>query len=323
MRAADVLVIAETRDGAPTPLSLELLALARQVGQSTAALLVGPAADAAAELAAHGADRVYHCAAASEDYESETWLPVAAELARELAPAIVLAGHTPAGAELAPRLAFRLERGIATGCTTVEVESDRVLCTRPCYGGNVRETLALARGGAVATVRSGVAGAKRDAERSADVVTLEPPQVRPRIRVLARERETAAGTRLEDAKIVVAGGRGLEGPEGVEVRKTLADTLGGAVGASRVPCDLGWVPHSWQIGLTGKTVTPDLYFAVGISGAGHHMAGCGNSRTIVAINTDAEAAIFREAQFGVLGDYRKIVPALTRAIAELKAAQDL
>ena len=94
--------------------------------------------------------------------------------------------------------------------------------------------------------------------------------------------------------------------------------LGGAVGSSRVPCDLGWVPHSWQIGLTGKTVTPDLYFAVGISGAGHHMAGCGNAKTIVAINTDPEAAIFRDARFGIVGDYRKVVPALVAALKETK-----
>ena len=100
--------------------------------------------------------------------------------------------------------------------------------------------------------------------------------------------------------------------------ETLAKVLGAAVGASRVPCDLGWCPHSWQIGLTGKTVTPDLYFAVGISGAGHHMAGCGNAKTIVAINTDPEAAIFREARYGLVGDYRKIVPALASAVAKLK-----
>ena len=112
----------------------------------------------------------------------------------------------------------------------------------------------------------------------------------------------------------MAGGRGLEGPEGFRVLENLAHVLGAAVGSSRVPCDLGWCPHSWQIGLTGKTVTPDLYFAVGISGAGHHMAGCGNAKTIVAINTDPEAAIFRDARYGIVGDYRKIVPALVDAL---------
>ena len=146
----------------------------------------------------------------------------------------------------------------------------------------------------------------------------EAPKAASRVRVVGREREAASGARLEDAKIVVAGGRGLEGAEGFAVLQELADALGGAVGSSRVPCDLGWAPHSKQIGLTGKTVTPDLYIAVGISGAGHHMAGCGNARAIVAINTDPDAAIFREARFGVVGDYRKVVPALTAAIADLK-----
>ena len=119
---------------------------------------------------------------------------------------------------------------------------------------------------------------------------------------------------------MIAGGRGLNGPEGFEVLAELARELDGAVGASRVPCDLGWCPHSMQIGLTGKTVTPELYIAVGISGAGHHMAGCGNARNIVAINTDAEAAIYRDARWGIVGDYRKIVPSLIAAIRELRAA---
>jgi electron transfer flavoprotein alpha subunit len=142
--------------------------------------------------------------------------------------------------------------------------------------------------------------------------------VKRRVRVIAREREAAGAERLEDAKIIVAGGRGLEGPEGFQVLQALADVMGAAVGSSRVPCDLGWCAHSRQIGLTGRTVTPDLYVAVGISGAGHHMAGCGNAKNIVAINTDPDAAIFRQARFGVVGDYRKVVPALGQAVADLK-----
>lgn len=169
------------------------------------------------------------------------------------------------------------------------------------------------------TVRAGVGTAQHDEARTGEIVKLDPPEPSGRVRVVGRQREAAVGTRLEDAKIVVAGGRGLEGPEGFAVIEELAGVLGAAVGASRVPCDLGWVPHSKQIGLTGKTVTPDLYVAVGISGAGHHLAGCGNSRAIVAINSDPDAAIFREARFGIVGDYRKVVPALTRAIAELKS----
>jgi electron transfer flavoprotein alpha subunit len=139
------------------------------------------------------------------------------------------------------------------------------------------------------------------------------------MRVISRQRDTSVSTRLENARIIVAGGRGLEGAEGFRVLEQLAVALGAAVGASRVPCDLGWCPHSWQIGLTGKNVTPELYFAIGISGAGHHIAGCGNAKTIVAINTDPQAAIFRTARLGIVGDYRRIVPALASSIAALKA----
>jgi electron transfer flavoprotein alpha subunit len=282
------------------------------------ALLMSNSERAAADLIAHGADRVLVCPCESEEYEGEVWVREAAAVARELNPAAVLAAHTPAGADLAPRLAFRLESGVATGCVALSIEGDRVVCSRPCYGGNAREALSFAAGSAIVTVRSGVGTPQSDRSRTAEVVMLAAPKPATRVRVIARELEATAGTRLEDAKIVVAGGRGLEGPEGFKVIEALADELGAVVGSSRVPCDLGWVPHSKQIGLTGKTVTPDLYFAVGISGAGHHMAGCGNARAIVAINTDPDAAIFREAKFGVVGDYRKVVPALAQAISELK-----
>lgn len=312
------LVIAETREGAVTALTLEVLAVARTVAPSVVALLFSDNADAARTLISHGADRVYVCPRESEDYESEPWLAVATELAREIRPALVLAGHTSAGADLAPRLAFRIQAGIATGCVALQADTDRIVCTRPCFGGNARETISFAQGAAIATVRPGVGTPEHDASREGEIVKLQAPAPNARVRVVEREREAAGGTRLEDAKIVVAGGRGLEGPDGFAVIEELATVLGAAVGASRVPCDLGWVPHSKQIGLTGKTVTPDLYFAVGISGAGHHLAGCGNARAIVAINTDPDAAIFKEAKFGIVGDYRKVVPALTTALRELK-----
>lgn len=310
-----VLVLAETRDGAATPLTLELLAVARTLGPSVTALTMTEAG--ARDLIAHGAERVYACAGTSEEYEDD-WLETAAALVREIEPSVVLAGHTSTGADLAPRLAFRIGAGVATGCVAIAAEGGRIVCTRPCFGGNAREVVSFAAGLAIATVRSGVGTSQRDDQRQGEIVRRARSGASGRVRVIAREREASAGTRLEDAKIIVAGGRGLEGPEGFEVLDALANVLGAAVGSSRVPCDLGWVPHSKQIGLTGKTVTPDLYVAVGISGAGHHMAGCGNARAIVAINTDPDAAIFREAKLGIVGDYRKVVPALAQAIAELK-----
>jgi electron transfer flavoprotein alpha subunit len=314
-----VLVVAEIRGGLASPLTRELLGLARELaagsGADVAALLIAQHDTAAQDLIAHGADRVCFCEQPDADeYDGELWVPIAERVAREIAPMAVLAGHTPAGADLAPRLAARLESGAAMGCVAVALESGRLLFTRPCYGGNVRETLSFTAAPAIATVKAGVGSATLDAARHGEIVRVAAPVIKPRARIVARERESADSKSLEDAKIIVAGGRGLEGPEGFRVLEALADVLGGAVGASRVPCDLGWCPHSWQIGLTGKTVTPDLYFAVGISGAGHHMAGCGNARTIVAINTDPQAAIFRDARFGVVGDYRRILPALIEAL---------
>ena len=317
-----VLVIAETRSGEVTPLTLELLGLARELARplegTVAAALVGADPRLADTLVAHGADRVYVCGdQGATEYEGDVWAPMLEALARKTSPHVLICGHTPAGADLAPRLAFRLQSAVAMGCVEVKLDSGKLLFTRPCYGGNVRETLSFTTFPAVATVKAGVGIPMADSARKGESVRVAVEPVKRRTRVIARELETAA-KRLEDAKIVIAGGRGLEGPEGFRVLETLADALGGSVGASRVPCDLGWCPPSWQIGLTGKTVTPDLYFAVGISGAGHHMAGCGNAKTIVAINTDPEAAIFREAKFGLVGDYRKIVPALAAAVAQLR-----
>ena len=315
-----ILVLAETSDGAPSPLTRELLGLAaqlaRQAETDVAALLIARSSEAAPDLIAHGAVRVYFCEQpGSDEYEGEVWLPAAESLAREIAPLTILAGHTSAGADLSPRLAFRLGVAVATGCVSVALESGKLLFTRACYGGNVRETLSLAAAPAIATIKAGVGALSSDPSRHGDIIRIAAPTGDPRVRVVAREREPADFARLEDAKIIVAGGRGLEGAEGFRVLEALAGVLGGAVGASRVPCDLGWCPHSWQIGLTGKTVTPDIYFAVGISGAGHHMAGCGNAKTIVAINSDPQAAIFRDARFGIVGDYRKVVPALVEALS--------
>ena len=316
MPHSPVLVIAEMREGAPTALALELLGLARDLAREhvVAGMLFGKSAAGAKALIAHGADCVYVCEASDHEYDPEVWLPNVAALARELSPHAILVGHTPAGADLAPRLAFRLEVAVATGCVAVSLESGKPLFTRPAFGGNVREAISFAAAPAIATVRAGVGVARSEAQREGRVIRLEPKSAEKRMRVVARGRSAPGETRLEDAKIIIAGGRGLEGPEGFRVLEELARVLGAAVGSSRVPCDLGWCPHSWQIGLTGKTVTPDLYFAVGISGAGHHMAGCGSSRTIVAINTDPDAAIFKEAKFGIVGDYRKVVPALVDAL---------
>jgi electron transfer flavoprotein alpha subunit len=313
------LVMVELVGGKPATAGLELLALARALsGEGTVAALM-PGADAATAqtLVARGADKVFVVNdAVAAEYDSDAWIGCAERLARNWNPVLILAAHNSSGADLAPRLAFRLGVGCATGCVAIENHSGTLHFTRSCYGGNARETVSFKSSPAVATVRAGIGDAlPADATRRGEIiaVALAPS----RVRVIERRRDCGAAQRLEDAKVIVAGGRGLNGAEGFKVLQPLAETLGGALGASRVPCDLGWCTHAMQIGLTGRTVTPELYIAVGISGASHHLAGCGNARTIVAINTDAEAAIFRAAKFGVVGDYAKVVPALTAALRAL------
>jgi electron transfer flavoprotein alpha subunit len=315
-----VLVIVELTGEQPSNASLELLGLARNLtnAQPVMALLLGAERSVADALITRGADKVIFGAREDfEGYNSDTWVACAASAAREHAATLVLAPHTPLGGDLAPRLAFRLGAACAMGCVSVEHNDGKVLCTRAAHGGNVRETLRMETTITVTTVRAGIYDAlPADVARAGEIVT---PTKSPasRIRVIERKRDASAGVRLEDAKVIVAGGRGLGGAEGFKVLEPLAQALGGVVGASRVPCDLGWCSHAMQIGLTGKTVTPELYFAVGISGASHHLAGCGNAKTIVAINTDQDAAIFREAKFGVVGDFAKVVPALTAALRDL------
>jgi electron transfer flavoprotein alpha subunit len=314
------LVIVELANDKPATASLEHLSVARRLGLAgpVVALVFGAAPSVAAQLLARGADQVYIGTAPEyADYNSDIWVECALRVALETGVSLVMAAQSPCGADLAPRLAFRLQAGCATGCVSIENNNGVLHFTRPCYGGNVRETLRFTTAVAVATLRAGTCDAlSADAARTGEIIDLGTPPA-TRIRRLERRREPAGAQRLEDARVIVAGGRGLNGPDGFKVLEPLADLLGGVVGASRVPCDLGWCSHAMQIGLTGKTVTPALYIAVGISGASHHLAGCGNAKTIVAINTDAEAAIFRDAKFGVVGDFAKVVPALTAAVRAL------
>ena len=271
-----------------------------------------------------GAERVY-CVEhpGLDNYHSEAWTSAGAQLCEKTRPGLVLTGHTATGADLAPRLAFRMQGSVATGCVEVSWQDGAYQFTRPCYGGNVRETLSFTSGLCVATVRAGCSeAAQPDATRRGEIDLFQPTldQALKRMRVVARRADPAEGLRLEDAAVIVAGGRGLNGPDGFRALETLADVLGGAVGASRVPCDLGWCPRTWQIGLTGRTVQPALYIAVGISGAGHHMAGCGNAKTIVAVNTDPNAAIYRDARFGVVADHQQFIPAFIDEVRKLKRA---
>jgi len=204
------------------------------------------------------------------------------------------------------------------GCVDAEVDGTDAVFIRPCYGGKAHARVRVRASPAIATIQpKAFRVPDADTGRSGKVVALEPdePAGTPRVRIVVqRLSEEEQGPRLDDAEIVVTGGRGMGGPEGFRMLEALAEMLGGAVGASRPACDLGWYPRSHQVGLSGRTVAPELYLAVGVSGAQHHMAGCGNSKVLVAVNNDPGAEIFTQAHIGVVADGTVFVPALVQAL---------
>jgi electron transfer flavoprotein alpha subunit len=325
-------VLIETSEGQPLASGQELIAAARAIadtgGASVTAVVLGAEKSGALdELIARGADKVLYVSnPVLSDYDPDVYLSVVTESVvtealKDEPMNLILLSHSNIGADLGPRLAFRLGSAIATGCEAIAYEDGKLLATRPCYGSKAREVLWLQALPAVATMRAKVIEPlDADSSRSGEIVelTVQPPK--SRVQVLKREKDVSEGLQLESAAVVVAGGRGLGGPDGFTVLQGLADELGGAIGASRVPCDLGWCPHSWQVGLTGKTVSPELYVAVGISGASQHMAGCGRAKAIVAINTDSDAPIFADARLGLVGEYKEIVPALIEELRKAKAS---
>ncbi len=327
MDAKGVLIVGETADGELSSTSKEMLAagrgLADSLGQDLAVGLLGGAPGSAAEEAArHGADRVYAVAhPLLEEYHPDLYLAALESLARAVAPAVLLVGRTASGRDLAPRLAFRLSTGLAQDCLEVRMdESGRLLATRPVYGGNAMATVSCNGTPQMAAIRpKAYEPLEADESRHAEVVdfAVDLDASMARSRVVETVKEEARGIKLEEAGIVVAGGRGLGGPEPFDDLQELASLIGAGIGASRAAVDSGWVPSSYQIGLTGVTITPDLYITVGISGASQHMAGCSGSKVIVAINKDSEANIFREARYGVVGDWKNILPGLTEALRDL------
>jgi electron transfer flavoprotein alpha subunit len=292
---------------------LELLTLARRLGEP-AAVVHGDAGAATLDtLGRFGATAVFTVAS------GPATVPALAALVVKLAPAAVLIPSTAYGKEIAARVAVRTGAGIITDAVTVEAGADGIVATQEVFAG-AWIARSQARGGTpVVTVRPNAVPAEPVAEPAAPAVErveVDPDDV-PVPRVLSRTAKKASGRpALADATIVVAGGRGVGSPEGFELVGRLADALGAAVGASRAATDLGWWPHEFQVGQTGQTVSPQLYLASGISGAIQHRAGMQGSRTIVAINKDPKAPIFEIADFGVVGDLHSVLPALIDEIGK-------
>ena len=329
-----VLVVGEVENGALAPVTDELLAAAEKVAPSTRPMLalVADSAQGLAEAgSASGAGRVclmVHPALAGGG-AGVFDAPVAAleKLIGTIEPEIVLFGRTDFGANVAPRVAIRLGAAVASDCIDLAVDaaSGRLKVTRPVYGGNA---LALFEFGPqnpqIAVIRPRVFE-PGNAVAAADCVVEEfdvSDVVRePRARVADTVPEDRSGVRLEDAEAVVAGGRGLGGPAAFDLLRELASLLHGAVGATRAACDAEWIDHSCQIGLTGKTIGPRVYIAVGISGASQHMAGCSGAKTLVAVNRDPDANIFKNARYGAVGEWEQVLPAFVAAVRDLDRDQ--
>jgi electron transfer flavoprotein alpha subunit len=323
-----VMIFIETIDGKLAPISKELLGagrkLANDLKEELSALVAGSgAAHIAAEAITYGADKVYVVDdPLLKDYRTDAYVAVVEKVAKQANPRILLMGQTTIGRDLAPRAAFRLSTAVTLDCIALEIDAStkQLLQTKPVYGGNARAIYTMETLPQMATVRAKAMSALvPDSTRKGEVVTiaagLDPVTIKTT--VLQKVVQEVEGIKLEDASIIVAGGRGIGGPEGFKQLEELAKLLKGAVGASRPPCDNGWVPDTIQIGLTGKIVSPDLYLAVALSGASQHVAGCSGSKNIVAINRDPEANIFKEARFGVVGDWKKIIPAFQAKVKEL------
>jgi electron transfer flavoprotein alpha subunit len=323
-----VIVVAETAEGALAPISAELVGAGRRLadasgGQLGAILLGSGVEPLAAELGRLGADVVYLGDDSSlAAFDAETYLRWIEPLVRDAQPDIVLLGQSLNGRDVAIRVAFRLGTGLTTDCTALRLEDGLLVMTKPVYGGSaIAEYVCPEARPQMATIRPRAHQPAEPADHPHEVVRLSPsgPQVRTEVLETVKE-EAASGPRLKDAKIVVSGGRGLGGPENWHVVEEIAEPLGAAVGATRAVTDAGWVAPSLQIGLTGITITPDLYIAVAVSGAVQHIAGCSGARNIVAINKDGEANIFKHARYGVIGDWKEVLPAFTEKVKELRGA---
>jgi electron transfer flavoprotein alpha subunit len=316
-------VIEKARSGEGiAAISRELLgrgrALADAAGGKLAALVLGSGVEAlAADAIAYGADTAYLADdAALAPYTTDAHVAAAAALAREHQPQLILTGASFQMRDFSASLAADLGAGLAADVTSVSVEGGQISAVRPSHGGNVINTVALgaARPVVVSVRKQSFPEAQRNPGRQGEVIRVAAPAVEQRVRVVASTPKQGA-VNLADAAVIVSGGRGLENAENYfKLIPALAEALGGAYGASRAIVDAGWVPYEHQVGQTGKTVTPKLYVACGISGAIQHLAGMRSSRTIVAINKDPEAPIFRVATYGVVGDVNEILPALTEEI---------
>ncbi len=324
-----VFVFVEMLDGAVSDVTLELLGegtkLAEHLNTTVTAVLPGDGSLQPWDiLAKHGASRIILAKnPALAEYLTAPYTRALQKVVEEFKPEILLLGATPIGRDLAPRLSARLHTGLTADCTKLEVEEEtgNLMMTRPAFGGNLMATILCAdHRPQMATVRPGVMQKATAPISTSEVVTLEVdiPEKDKGVEILQTVMNPSTKLNIREAKVLVSGGRGMDGEKGFDMLEKIADRLGGTIAASRAAVDNGWQPKDRQVGQTGQTVRPDLYIACGISGAIQHVAGMEESGLIIAVNKDEQAPIFGIADLGIIGDVNTVLPALQE---ELSASQ--
>jgi len=324
-----VLIVGELSDGKLASITAELLGIGRKLAddlrQELSAAFIGSGiTDTAGEAIAFGADKVYVIDnPLFKDYVTDSYVGALEKLTNDIGPEILLLGQTVMGRDLAPRLAFRLGTAVTLDCVDLALDHDTKLLqkSKPVYGGNAMAVYVSEESRPqMATIRpKAMEPLEQDASRKGEVIPFDPAldESAVRARVVKKVKEEVVGIKLEDADVVICGGRGMGSAEAFQQLNELAKMLNGAVGATRPPCDSGWVPAHVQVGLTGKLVSPSLYVGIALSGSSQHQAGMSGSKNIVAINKDPEANIFGIAHYGVVGDYKKLLPAFMEKCKEL------
>jgi len=316
-----ILVYAEQSGGKPAAIALEILTKARDLGDAEAVTLGAGAESAAAVLGKHGARTVYvNEDGAFDEYVAEPQTDALEALVQKAAPDLLLFGFTPDSREVAGRLAARLDVGLISNAQDVQAVGGGFSAKVPYFGGARVATMQALNSPAVVLLRpKSFEASEAGGESRIEKLEAAVGEGSKRARIADRVQEAGEKVKLEEARIVISGGRGMGGPENFPLLEPLAAALGAAVGASRAVVDAGWVPYAMQVGQTGKTVAPSVYIACGISGAMQHTVGMKSAKVIIAINKDAEAPIMKIADLGVVGDALKIVPKLTEAVKAKKA----
>ena len=314
--ANNILIVAEGRDGTLRKVSYELVTVANEMakglgGAVEAATLGSDIGKCAESLAKTGVSKVYQVDdAAMATFAPEVFTAALSEVIKKAQPAVILFGATGFGKELGASVGARLDLGLITDCTSFTVDGGTLVMKRPVYAGKAVATVKPKSLPVMVSIRPNIFAPAAEGSASAPIEKANFTAPTPRAKVVEKVKKEAVSVDLAEAKIVVSGGRGAKSAEGFEPIKQLAKTLGAAVGASRAAVDAGWIDYSTQVGQTGKTVAPQLYIALGISGAIQHLAGMSSSKVIVAVNKDPDAPIFKVADYGIVGDLFDVVPVL-------------